>query len=283
MTKAKVSSKFLACAVLSVGAVLCGYALLSPVGKAAQRELARNALWEVVHNVCVPGQAQYGDPTPCLRVDLGKGDREGFAILKDPRRTNQFLLVPTARIAGIESPALREPGAMNYFASAWEARTYLSEALHRALPRDDIGLAVNSAASRTQDQLHIHVACIRGDVLEALHKNETGIGSNWAPFHVPFFGHHYTAMWVPGEDLGSSNPFRLLGQRVEPGRDAGSQSLAVVGLTRADGTKGFVLLADQVNGIHDRANSEELLDHTCRIATSNALRTDSPHAGTISN
>src|ERR1700693_4858078 len=173
-----------------VTAICACTAFLLLAGNAAQRDLPRNALWEVVRNVCVPGQSEHHDPTPCLQVDLNGGIESGFAILRDPRGGSQFLLIPTTRISGIESPIVRGPNATNYFASAWEVRTYVNEALHLTLPRDGIGLAVNSAVSRSQDQLHIHFSCIRADVLEALHKNEGRIGNRWAPFNVSFFGHY---------------------------------------------------------------------------------------------
>jgi hypothetical protein len=47
----------------------------------------------------------------------------------------------------------------------------------------------------------------------------------------------------------------------------GNRTLVVIGLTRTDGTKGFVILTDRVNKEKgDLANGEELLDDTCRIA-----------------
>jgi CDP-diacylglycerol pyrophosphatase len=235
---------------------------------AAQRDLSRNALWEIVHNVCVPGQSQHNDPKPCLQVELNGGIESGFAILRDPRGGAQFLLIPTTRISGIESPIVRGPNATNYFAGAWEVRSYMNEALHQTLPRDGIGLAINSAVSRSQDQLHIHFSCIRADVLEALYKNERTVGNRWALFNAPFFGHYYLAMWVPGEHLSTHNPFRLLAEGLpEATRDMGDRTLVVVGLTRSDGTKGFVILTDRVNKeSDDLANGEELLDHACHIA-----------------
>ena len=165
---------------------------------------------------------------------------------------------------------IRGPGATNYFADAWEVRTYLSEALHQTLPRDGIGMAINSAVSRSQDQLHIHISCIGLNILEALHHNEERIGEQWALLNVSLFGHYYMAMWVTGEHLGPNNPFKLLADGV-PGaaRDMGSRTLVVVGLTRSDGLKGFVILADQANkGKGDQALGEELLDRTCHIAAS---------------
>jgi CDP-diacylglycerol pyrophosphatase len=236
---------------------------------ATQRELPPDTLWEIVHNVCVPGQSEHHDPMPCLQVDLSGGIESGFAILRDPRGGTQFLLVPTTRISGIESPIVRGPGALNYFARAWEARTFISEALHRLLPRDYVGLAINSATSRSQDQLHIHFSCIRTDVFESLHKNEARIGNHWAPFNIPAFRHRYTAMWVAGEQLSQNNPFSFLAEGLSgPTADMANRTLVVIGFTRADGTKGFVFLAGHINQRSgDSASGEQLLDNGCTIAT----------------
>ena len=248
-------------------AIYAGFFLLAAAQVPAQNNPSRDALWQIVSSMCVPDESLSHDPRPCVQVDLEQGNGRGFAVLKDLRGETQFLLIPTARISGIESPLVLAPDAVNFFADAWEARSYVNGALHRTLPPDDISLAINSAVSRSQDQLHIHVDCVRSDVFEALHANEQAIGSRWAPFPHPFFGHHYMAVWIPGETLGSTNPFRLLAEGL-PGahQDMGDRTLVLVGLTRADGTKGFVLLEDQVNkDSNDAASGEELQDHACRI------------------
>lgn len=257
---------FLALAIM--GAICTCITFLLLAANAAQGDLPRNALWGVVHNLCVPGESQFHDPMPCLHVDLSGGIESGFAILKPPRGGTEFLLIPTARISGIESPIVRGPNATNYFASAWENRTYIDEAMHQLLPRDEVALAVNSVVSRSQDQMHIHFSCVRVDVWQALHKNERAIGDHWAPFNVSFFGHNYVAMWVSGENLSPHNPFSLLEERL-PGasQDMANRTLVVIGFTRADGTKGFVILSDQANEENDDlANGEELLDPSCDIA-----------------
>ena len=244
---------------------ICAACFLLAAG-AAQNNPSRDALWQIVNKMCVPEQTQNHDPKPCVQVDLQEGSGRGFALLKDLRGETQFLLIPTARISGIESPLILAPDAENYFADAWESRTYVNDALHRTLPPDDIGLAVNSAASRSQDQLHIHIDCVRADVLNVLHKNEAAIGSHWAPVGPLPFGHRYMAMWVPGEQLSSSNPFRLLAEGLPGARqDMGDHTLVLIGFTRSDGAKGFVLLEGQVDRDRDLAAGEELLDHACRI------------------
>jgi CDP-diacylglycerol pyrophosphatase len=244
---------------------------------ASKKDLPRNALWEVVHSVCVPGQSLQHDPKPCVQVDLTGGIENGFAILRDPRGGTQFLLIPTTRISGIESPTVRGRSATNYFASAWEVRTHIDDALHVILPRDDIGLAINSVMSRSQDQLHIHFSCIRADVWEKLHEYEGNIGNKWAPLNVLLVGHRYIAMWVSGEHLSPHNPFRLLAEGVPDAmRDMGNRTVVVIGLTRTGGTKGFVILVDQVNKERgDLANGEELLDNACHIAAVGKK----PHSG----
>jgi CDP-diacylglycerol pyrophosphatase len=253
---------------LAVSAIfLCAAFLLAEV-LAGQIELPRNALWEVVHNVCVPGQLQIHDPKPCLEVDLNEGIDRGFAILRDPRGGTQFLLIPTARISGIESPIVRDLDAANYFAYAWEVRTNINEALRRDLPRDEIGLAINSGVSRSQDQLHIHFSCVRADVFETLHRNEKSIGTHWARFRVPLYGQHYMAMWVLGEHLSPHNPFRLLAEGLPNATsNMADRTLVVIGFTRSDGSQGFVILAGELNVPKgDLANGEELLDNSCHIA-----------------
>jgi len=248
-------------------ALVCSVFFLLTAG-AAQKNIARDALWEIVHNECVPSQTLRQNPSICARVDLSAGVEKGFAILKDIRGASQFLLIATGPVSGIESPAVLDPTATNYFADAWEARTYVNDALHRTLPRDDIGLAINSAASRSQDQLHIHIDCVAADIPKILRQQESSIGNKWTPLTIPFVSHHYMAMWLPGEHLGSNNPFKLLADGI-PGAaaDMGNRTLVVIGWTRASGATGFAILEDQVNrGSGDLASGEELLDHSCRIA-----------------
>ena len=240
---------------------------------AAQISIPRNALWEVVHNVCVPGQSEHHDPKPCLKVDLTEGVEKGFAVLRDPRGTIHFLLVPTTPISGIESPVVRASGATNYFAKAWDARTYINQSLGRPIGRDGVVLAVNSARSRSQDQLHIHVGCVRADVLTALHSNERQIGNRWAAFNVPLRRRHYDAIWVSGDALDATNPFKLLADGMPgAGADMGDYTLVVISLTRAAGVNGFVILTDHADEKQDNgAGGEELLDDSCRIALPRAV------------
>ncbi len=225
-----------------------------------------DALWKIVHDRCVPDQQLNNDPAPCTAVTLAGGEARGHAILKDIRGATQFLLIPTGRTAGIESPDILAPEAPNYFAAAWAARAAMEVVLHHTLPRQDVSLAINSPHARSQEQLHIHIDCLRPDVVTALHADAAAIGPAWAPLPSPLAGHPYRARWLAEADLASSNPFKLLAADVGAAAMP-QQTLVVAGAVSADGQPGFVLLADHVDpATGDRAGGEELQDHECAVA-----------------
>jgi CDP-diacylglycerol pyrophosphatase len=227
-----------------------------------------SALWKILNGKCVPHEQAQRDPSPCASVDLAEGVEKGFVVLKDINGVAQFLVMPTARISGIEDPAILDPHATNYWDAAWRARYFVEERVKTSLPRDAIALAINSSVGRSQDQLHIHVDCIRPDVRETLAANLDKIGGAWTPFPVPLAGHSYQAIRIDHETLDGINPFRVLVDGdPSTGGDISMHTLVLVGETFADGSKGFVLLDDHANlAAADHASGEELQDHTCAVA-----------------
>jgi CDP-diacylglycerol pyrophosphatase len=227
-----------------------------------------DALWKLVHDKCVPDQRRNDNPAPCAVVYLREGDAKGYAVLKDQVGATQYLLIPTARVPGIESPLLLAPEASNYFADAWRERGYTQRAAHRSLPRQAISLAINSSFGRSQNQLHIHIDCVRIDVREVLQRQLAAIGDSWAPLSEPLVGHHYRAMRVLTDTLDGTNPFALLADGVPGARMAmGEQTLVAIGAEFDGGHPGFIILTDQVDlGSGDRASGEELQDHDCALA-----------------
>ena len=227
---------------------------------AASSAIDRNALWNVVHGLCVPNEIYLHSPFPCFAVDLGDGEQGGSAILTYLVGRTQFVLVPTRRLAGIEDPIVGTDALPNYWRAAWAARSLVSKKAQMDLPRDDIGMAINGAAARTQDQLHIHVDCVRADVRRALTSRSTRISVQWANFRL--LGHTYRARRVVGEEL-DSDPFRLFAEDKQSSlRD---NSLAVIGARFADNEPGFIILAERAPRGATRA--EDLLDHSCAVAT----------------
>jgi len=225
-------------------------------------------LWRLVNGACVPDQQQHDNPAPCALVDLHRGVAAGYVVLKDIRGTTQYLVIPTARVTGIEDPKLLRPGMPNYFAAAWQQRAFSERAVPHKLPRDAWSLAVNSPFARSQNQLHIHIDCLRRDVRAALRRQQHAIGDTWAPLAATLAGHRYWAMRVLGDELGGADPFHLLAAGKPGARAAmGQQTLVVAGAEFAGGRPGFILLNDQANlAIGDRASGEELQDHTCALA-----------------
>ncbi|QXX75094.1 CDP-diacylglycerol diphosphatase [Methylovirgula sp. HY1] len=227
----------------------------------------RNALWTIAHNKCVPNQEAHRNPAPCVRVDLTHGVARGYVILKDIRGATQFLLIPTQRISGIESLALLAPDAPNYWAAAWQNRRFVSARAGRDLAWNMIGLAINSSAARSQDQLHIHIDCVRPDVRSLLAQHSAEIGTAWKKLPFALAGRHYIARRLAAADLETQDPFELLARSLAPGQTMAQETLAVVGTSFASGQNDFVLLAGPVDAAKNHhAHSEDLLDHRCAVA-----------------
>jgi CDP-diacylglycerol pyrophosphatase len=226
-----------------------------------------SALWQIVHTSCEPAALGASVPQKCIQVDT----RAGFAILKDINGNTQYLLIPTTRIGGIESPELLAANSPNYWRDAWQARRFVEAKLGHDLPRDAIGLAINSTSGRSQNQLHIHIDCLSPEVIRTLRKYRDSIGTTWNTLPVPLHGHPYRARRIDDPTLGF-DPFKLVAPDVKAsGESMADQTLLLTGTTAPDGKPAFLLLQDHVRrDAGDFASAEELQDHTCAIG----------HAGT---
>jgi CDP-diacylglycerol pyrophosphatase len=239
--------------------------LLAPMGA---RAADPSALWKIVSGKCVPHEQAARDPSPCSDVEIANGLESGYAVLKDINGVAQFLLIPTERIGGIESPEILAPDAVNYWDAAWRAHYFLEDRLHTTLPRDAMMLAINSSVGRSQDQLHIHIDCIRPDVRAALARNLDRIEGVWTPFPEALAGHHYRSLRITQDTLDGVNPFKLLADS-DPkiAADMAMHTLVVVGENFSDGTPGFALLDDRADpAAGDFASGEQLQDHSCAVA-----------------
>jgi CDP-diacylglycerol pyrophosphatase len=128
----------------------------------SKNQLAQaDVLWKNVHGRCVPDMLANHVPAPCVSVNLTAGEEDGFVVWKDSVGNSQYLVMPTKKITGIESSELLLPNAANYFADAWMVTALVDQQLHQTLPRSFFALAINSVSGRSQNQLHIHIDCIR--------------------------------------------------------------------------------------------------------------------------
>jgi CDP-diacylglycerol pyrophosphatase len=225
----------------------------------------RLAIWTIVHDQCVPHLAAGEPPKPCDGVDLSGGEDRGIAYLKDRTGVAQMLTIPTRRVTGIEDPALIAPDAPDYFAAAWAARARVEGHLGRPLPREAVGVTVNSMFARGQDQLHLHTDCLDKQVVAALADYQASIDGQWRVMTVALNGRRYWARRSDSADLTGVSPFRLLADEIAGARqEMGLWSIAAVGADFG-GMPGFILLADHAE-LAAGGHAEDLQDHECAIA-----------------
>jgi CDP-diacylglycerol pyrophosphatase len=249
-------------------------AALSPAGSGAPRgglgqknikddsstDPGRDALRQIVQNQCVVNWTQHQNPAPCERVFLAdeKTDASGYAILADRKGAAHYLLIPTQTMRGVEGDELLDPDLPNYFAEAWRARDVITKFVGHPVLRTAVGLAVNNAHSRTQDQFHIHIDCLRQDVVDSLRAAAEHVGPAWGPINV--VGSTYQAMRIEAVSLDGSSPFDLVSQLgPEVRHHLGDYTVVVAGMQYKSGA-GFMLLTGT------GPTGELLLDSACAVA-----------------
>jgi len=234
-----------------VAAALVGSAAFAYAANLA----SRTALWQVVR-ACTLDKTTLGSPLPCLDVNLDGGVERGYAVLRPPLGNTDTILTPTRRLIGLEDPTLQAPEEPNYFALAWDARRFLPV---REAPADErIGLAVNSALARSQDQLHIHIGCLAPDFAQRLRK--LGLGPTagvW--FREPDYGHKLE-FWTyrsGSRDWAGLEPFRLARELV------GDRGLARTTLGVIANRTEYVVIALRSRPGGWFAAAEDILDARC--------------------
>lgn len=218
-----------------------------------------NALRELVFSQCMPNQRERNNPAPCAEVNL----HTGYALLKVRNGPLQFLLTPTSKINGIESPILLEPQTPDYFWLAWQSRHWLSMQRGAPVPDRAIAMAVNSRMGRTQNQLHVHVSCLRRDLRRQLDHFYPSDDGRWHILPGGINGYLWMARRLSTEVLRRRSPFILLAEGVPGAREhMGRFGLAIV--PQSDGK--FLLLAIERNLLRlNFGNAEQILDHDCAL------------------
>lgn len=218
---------------------------------------SQNALWRLI-NQCVSSRKAGKGTSPCVAL------QPDFGILEDRKCSHHFLLIPTHKVTGIEDPALLLKNAPNYFESALrDGPGIIQRKLNKTFPLDGIGFAINSADSRTQEQLHIHMDCIDPTVRADLKKHASEISTSWSHKPIHLNGADYRIRRVEGDRL-PSDPFVLLANDLGISKQElmRHHSLAAVGAVFPDGKKGFYIL-DSKNGEGNGGHGEDLLDSSC--------------------
>ncbi len=255
-------SRLLPASLFTGALVACGAAIVSVWALS----LDRLALWPVIQ-ACVANDRLTGSPFPCLQVDLSGGAERGFVVLRPPMGQPDTILSPTRRMVGVELPLLLSPDAPNYFADAWQARRFVVDPDGRPIDSLRIGLVVNPKVVRTQDQLHIHIACLALEAQAAVQAfaSRAPIGQ-WSKLgalvpHSVFWGYP-----TGTSDLAAVDPFRLAFDAMAPmTRDRASVTVALA-LASVNGHEQFVVLATYVHAPHQwwPMGSDDLLDYACQ-------------------
>ena len=220
--------------------------------------LPRGALWIAVRS-CVLSQATMGVPFPCLEVQPGSSTGRGFAVLRSPDSSTHVVVMPTARIPGIESPELLQEGAGAYWRAALDARRHVVEGAGGRVPLSAIGLAVNSAETRSQDQLHIHADCIRPNVIARLQADAAQDTSGWMALHGTLEGDRYLVRTLSRREIEGGNVFATVAAM--PGGEHDLSGAKVLLVDAGDGDR-FVLAVTRSS----RHSIESLLDGSCKAA-----------------
>ncbi|WP_149138928.1 CDP-diacylglycerol diphosphatase [Cupriavidus campinensis] len=158
----------------------------------------RNGLWRNVQARCLTaGAPRHAD---CAVVDRDRG----LVLYKDAVGASHYLVIPDHPVTGVEDPRVWTGTRPDGWAFGWEERQIVARAVGKPVPDTLIGLAVNSRASRSQDQLHIHLDCISGAAQKFL--SQSGITPAWRAF--TFAGKRVLAKRVPvDQPVLAFNPF----------------------------------------------------------------------------
>jgi CDP-diacylglycerol pyrophosphatase len=254
-------------------ALLCAATLLAVAVLTVAWAAERDALLHIVQDQCLVHWRQAHDPAPCERVVSGPED---YAVLHDRKGGAHFLLIPAQTITGMEDPRLLRLATPNYFADAWLARDQLDLIMKRSIRRDAIGLAINSARARGQDQLHIHISCLQPNIYHALQAASAIAtrGDQWMP--LPIGESLYMARRIRGQDVDQANPIQMLANSLPGARQSmGDYTILLAGAQFADGP-GFMVLTGRTptrDALLPAAPGkglvrpgETLLDATCAVS-----------------
>lgn len=228
--------------------------------------LDRQALWPVIR-ACVANSRLTGSPFPCLEVKLEGGAQRGFVVLRPPIGQPDTILSPIRWVSGVESPLLMSPEAPNYFADAWNARRFVTDADGRPIDPLRIGLVVNPKERRTQDQLHIHIGCLVPEAEAALQAFAARApAGQWSKLgalvpHSVFWGFP-----TGSTDLATVEPFRLAVAAMAGMTQNQANVTVAVGLTSVKGRKEFIVLATYPGAPHQwwTMGSDDLLEYDCQ-------------------
>lgn len=154
-----------------------------------------DALKKAIQEACL---GKTVDKAKCLAVE------DGAVVFRTQKPPYHYLLVPINHIAGIESPEFWQNDYPSWFTKAWKLRHLSAPWMGTNKTNSDVAIALNSKLRRTQDQLHIHMNCVRPEVIDVL----KDVPQHWTT--VVLQNRDYQAIKLPGANLPDSLNTKLL-------------------------------------------------------------------------
>ncbi|WP_238556638.1 CDP-diacylglycerol diphosphatase [Gordonia terrae] len=145
---------------------------------------------------------------------------------------DDFLVVPTNRVRGIECPYLWDGSQLNLWSAAW----WQGGKRVAKDPAKPLAIGVNSVEKRGQDQLHLHMAQVYPGTLRDLRAipqpetnlyawTKTDVILNVDPAKTPNSKRHFHVVKYTG---GLPDLFKVLHGQMTASQDIGKYSIAVV-------------------------------------------------------
>jgi len=218
---------------------------------------SRDSLWKHVQERClVPATPTHTD---CVIVDR----QRGFVLYKDAIGASHYLVIPDQPVGGVEDPRVWSDGKTHSaWTFGWQARDIVAKSIGKPLPDPLVGLAINARASRSQDQLHIHLDCISDRARDFLTTNK--IGTQWTD--LSFQGKPVRAMLIPSaQPTLTVDPFDVVRQSAG-GKEIADRGVFVGYIQPPGGVAGFVVVDEPVDkAAGGNGHASDFLDRGCKL------------------
>lgn len=234
--------------------------LLSILIYFAYLKINSDKLWQTINQQCIPEFKNGSLQSPCIKVD----QQHRYVIYKDIKGPLHDLLLPLDQISGIESPILQQKNTENYFMLAWQNRQLFIKSANKPINEQYLSLAINSKYGRSQEQLHIHLACLKAEVYQIIKENEDTITKSWRPLKQRINSHQYIAIKIPATDINKISPFNYLEKYAEEQGD----NIAYYGLAMIPSSQKneFILLASRLKLLDFNLGSAGTIqDYQCKL------------------
>lgn len=220
-----------------------------------------NNLWQIINERCMPNFRHTQDPSPCIKVDT----KQNFALYRAKTGAIHFLLLPLQPISGIESQQLFSFSAIDYLALGWQERQIVARAFGRPVGDDALAISINSVSGRSQNQLHLHLSCLRQDIRAYLQQwSKSAQVDGWQPIRLRH--HDYLVRTLSLPQMKQKNLFQRIAAEVANFRsNSGEYGVA---LTRLTDGRMVLLVVRRALWKMNFAHPEELQDTQCSAAIS---------------